>query len=67
MKFNGLSLLLVVLLTFVIVSSAGRIRQPTIQPQIHKQTGDAIVKSQEENVAHPDDEYSCWGCWHNHP
>ncbi|GJW65587.1 retrovirus-related pol polyprotein from transposon TNT 1-94 [Tanacetum coccineum] len=56
MKFNGLSLLLVVLLTFVIVSSAGRIRQPTIQPQIHKQTGDAIVKSQEENVAHPDDD-----------
>ncbi|KAI3783634.1 hypothetical protein L1987_42720 [Smallanthus sonchifolius] len=64
MKSNGLTLILVVLFSLVLVSSAGRTYHMTAQSQTQKPKGEAKVEG--ENVAHTDSTWGgCYGCWPN--
>ncbi|KAL7583917.1 hypothetical protein Lser_V15G43290 [Lactuca serriola] len=62
---SGLTFFLVALFAFILISSAGRTHQTTVQPRTNKEKGDAVVEP--ERAVHTDDEWGgCWGCWNNH-
>ncbi|PWA69062.1 hypothetical protein CTI12_AA054790 [Artemisia annua] len=66
MKLNRIiAIVLVVLFTIALVSSAARTHQTTNQPQTQKQKGDTTFES--EKVAHTDSTWGgCYGCWKTH-
>ncbi|KAI3757204.1 hypothetical protein L6452_04738 [Arctium lappa] len=61
MKSNRLSLFLVVLFAFVLISSTGRTLHATFQSQDEKPKGDAVVKA--EKAVQPGKAAGCCGCW----